>query len=65
MKIEEKIKKYTKYRSRIDRIIKCVCADELLDEQEKIRFRTFLNKARYHCQGRINKLNESMVLKDE
>lgn len=59
MGIEEKIKNYTRYRNRIDRIIKCVSADELIDEQEQIRFIGFLNSARYHCQGKINKLNES------
>lgn len=58
MEIEEKIKSYTKYKNRIDKIIKCVSTDELLDEQEQIRFTRYLNSARYHCQGKINKLNE-------
>ena len=57
--MEERIKNYTRYRNRIDRIIKCVSTDELLDEQEQIRFIFFLNQARYHCQGKINKINES------
>ena len=59
LKLIKRIKNYTRYRNRIDRIIKCVSTDKLLDEQEQIRFRTFLNKARYHCQGKINKLKES------
>jgi flagellar biosynthesis chaperone FliJ len=56
--IEEKIKQYKKYQNRIDRIIKNVSADGVLNDKERARFVGFLNSSRYHCQGRINKLNE-------
>lgn len=58
MEIEEKIQNYIDYRNKIDRIIKSICKNEILSEQERCRLVGKLNSARYHCEGRISSLNK-------